>query len=169
MTAQPGDPLARRLRRWVGSWHGGLSIALALLAFDASQGSACEGRPCADRPHAYRPAPRHHGYRSLPRAYRYRPAPWAYGYRNAAWVYGYTSPARAFGDPYAPWPSTSIPPTRTYLNTATPVPNASAIGLTVPVTSGPGLQESGLPPRGPSLFGPSGPPAWGYYYSASDY
>ena len=160
MTVQPGGRHVRGLERKPWRWQGGLSIALALLAFDAPQASACGWWTCGDGRYGYRPAPPAYGYRSPARAYRYRGAPWAYGY---------TSPARVYGYPYAAWPSTSIPPTRSYLNTATPVPNAGAIGLTVPITSAEGLREGGLPPRGPSLFGPNRPPAWGYYYGAPAY
>jgi hypothetical protein len=154
MTPQPGDRFARGpdLQRKPEVWRGGLIVALALLALDAPQSWARERACCGDRPHAYRPAPATRGYRSPTRGYRHRDAPWSYGY---------TSPARVYGDPYAAWPSTSIPPTRSYLNTATPVPNAGAIGLTMPVTSAQGLLEGGLPPNGPSLFGPD-PPPWGY-------
>jgi hypothetical protein len=135
-------------------------MAAACLVFNAPQAAACGWWMCGDGRYAYRPAPPAYGYRSPARTYRYRSAPW---------VYGYTSPARVYGDAYAAWPSTSIPPTRTYLNTATPVPNAGAVGLTVPITTAAGLQEGGLPPRGPSLFGPSQPPAWGYGYGGPAY
>jgi hypothetical protein len=142
-------------------WLGGLGIALALIAFDALPSWACEWWVCGDEPHAYRPVPRpYYGYRGPARAYRYG---------GAAWAYGYTSPARLYGYPYAAWPSTSIPQTRAYLNTATPVPNAGAVGLTIPITSAEGLREGGLPARGPSLFGPSPPPAWSYYYGGPGY
>ncbi len=145
--------------------YGALGVVIALALVGAPAASACGWRMCGDGPYGYRPAPRAYSYRSPPRAYRYRSPTWAYGYRGAAWAHGYTSPARVYGYAYAAWPSTSIPPTRSYLNTATPVPNAAAVGLTAPITSAEGLRESGLPPRGPSLFGPSPPPpAWGYYY-----
>jgi hypothetical protein len=150
----------KRSSRQLAGW----SIALAIVAGSAPQSWACEWRPCGNGPYSYRPAPRVHGYASPVRAHRYRGPNWVYGYRNAAWAYGYTSPARVYGYAYSAWPSTSIPPSRSYLNTATPVPNAGAVGLTAPVTSGQGLLESGLPPNGPSLFGPSPPPSWGYYY-----
>src|SRR5262245_30524189 len=130
-------------------WHAGLSIALVLLALDAPQTWACERWTCGNGRYAYRPAPRAHGYTSPARAYRY----W-----SPAWAYGYTNPARLEGYPYAAWSSISIPQTRSYLNSAAPPPNARAVGLTMPVTSGPGLQETDLPGRGPSLFGPNPPP-----------
>jgi hypothetical protein len=172
MTAQSRIRSARGLprapRRWPWGWHGGLGMALALLAFDAPQAWACGWWTCGDGRYAYRPTPRAHGYKSPARAYRYR-SPWGYGYRGGAWAYGYTSPARLYGYPYAAWPSTSIPPTRSYLNTATPVPNADAVGLTIPVTSRAGLLEGGLPARGPSLFGPDPPPTWGYAYGGPAY
>jgi hypothetical protein len=165
MTAHTADPLAGFAHRRPCGWLGGLGIALALLAIDAPQTWACESRACGNGPYSYRPAPPVCGCRSPARAYRYGSPAWGYGYGGAAraYGYGYTSPARAYGYPYAAWSSTSIPPSRSYLNTATLVPNAGAIGLTAPVTSGQGLLESGLPPRGPSLFGPSPPPS-GYYY-----
>jgi hypothetical protein len=153
-----------------GKRRSALGIALALLVLDVPQSWACGWWwTCGER-QAYRPPPPGYGYRSPARPYNYR---------NAAWSYGYTSPARLYGYPYAAWPSTSIPTTRSYLNTATPVPNAAAVGLTVPITTAEGLREGGLPPRGPSLFGPDPPPAWaygyyggpsyGYYYSAPTY
>jgi hypothetical protein len=165
MIAPIGDCLAERALRRPCRWLGGLSIALALLAVDAPLAWACDWRVCGNARYSYRPAPPVCGCRSPARAYRYGSPAWGYGYGGAAWAYGYgyTSPARAYGYPYAAWSSTSIPPSRSYLNTATLVPNAGAIGLTAPVTSGQGLLESGLPPRGPSLFGPSPPPS-GYYY-----
>jgi hypothetical protein len=147
----------------------GLGAALALLAPSVPQASACDWWwGCRDRPYAERPAPRWHGYRSQWRGY----GPWrGYGYGGAAWAYGYTSPERFYGDPYAAWPSTSIPQREWYIRTAPPVPNANAVGLTMPVTSQQGLFEGGLPAKGPSLFGPNPPPppatSWGYYYSAS--
>jgi hypothetical protein len=169
MTAQPGGRFTQGLQR--RTWGlGGLSIAVAVLAFKAPQASACSWWwACDGPPYADRPPPPAYGYRSPARAYRYRGAPWAYRYRGAPWAYGYTSPERFYGYPYAAWPSTSIPPTRSYLNTATPVPNADAIGLTVPITSAEGLREGGLPLRGPSLFGPQQPPVWGYGYGAPAY
>ena len=39
------------------------------------------------------------------------------------------------------------------------VPNAAVVGLTAPISSGPGLLESALPAPGPSLFGPPPPRA----------
>jgi hypothetical protein len=143
-------------------WCSALGIALALLVLDASQSWACGWWwTCADGPRAYRPPPPGYGYRGPARAYRYR---------NVAWAYGYTSPARVYGDAYAAWPSTSIPLTRSYLNAATRVPNAGAVGLTVPITTAEGLREGGLPPAGPSLFGPDPPPSWGYgYYGGRSY
>jgi hypothetical protein len=149
------------------SWKrfGGPSIALALLVAGAAQASACSWWwTCDGRPYAYRPTPNGYGYngqRRPPRAYGY------YGYRGQAWAYGYSSPARARGDAYAAWPSTSIPPSRWYLATAPRVPNANAVGLTAPVATAAGLLEGGMPARGPSLFGPNPPPAAvGYYYGA---
>jgi len=170
MNAQSGVRPARGLPGTPWSRHIGLGIALAVLAFAAPQAEACGWWwACGDGRYAYRPAPRVNGYGSPARAYRYGRPSWAYGYRAAPWAYGYTSPARFYGDPYAAWSSTSIPSTRSYLNTATPVPNADAIGLTVPITSGQGLLEGGLPPRGPSLFGPDPPPTWAYAYGGPAY
>jgi len=164
MNARPGGCHAPGLKR--RTWRlGGPAIAVAVLAFNAPQAWACEWWTCRDGRYAYRSAPPAYGYRSPARTYRYRGAPRAYRSRGVPWAYGYTSPARASGYGYAAWPSTSIPPTRSYLNTATPVPNAGAVGLIMPITSAEGLREGGLPPRGPSLFGP-GPPAWGYAYGA---
>jgi hypothetical protein len=163
MIAPTGDCLAERALRRPCRWLGGLGIALALVAVDAPQTWACDWRVCGNARYSYRPAQPVCGCRSPARAYRYGRPAWGYGYGGAAWAYGYTSPARAYGYPYAAWSSTSIPPSRSYLNTATLVPNAGAIGLTAPVSSGQGLLESGLPPRGPSLFGPSPPPS-AYYY-----
>jgi hypothetical protein len=150
----------------------GLGAAVAAFALGAPQASACDWWwGCSDRPYAERPAPRWYGYRSQWRGYGYG-RPWrGYGYGGAAWAYGYTSPERFYGDPYAAWPSTSIPQREWYVRTAPPVPNANAVGLTTPVTSQQGLFEGGLPAKGPSLFGPNPPPppatSWGYYYSAS--
>jgi hypothetical protein len=93
----------------------------------------------------------------MPRAHAYRGPPPAYGYGAPPWAYGYTHMAV---------PSTALPQTRWYLRTAPQVPEASTVGLTVPITSAQGLLEGGLPARGPSLFGPTPPPAapaWGYY------
>lgn len=144
--------------RW--RWCGAVGIALAVLTLDAPPTRACGWWWLCDGPYADRPPPRGYGYRSGPSPYRNG---------RAGWAYGYTSPDRVYGgNAYAAWPSTSIPETRSYLNTATPVPNAGAIGLTIPITSAEGLREGGLPPRGPSLFGPDPPPStWGYggYYS----
>ena len=163
MTTQPGADLERGPQGTSRAWQGGVGIALALLAFHAPPASACGWWTCADGRYADRPAPPGFGYRRAARTYRYRSAPRAYRYGGTWWGYGYTSPARFYGYPYAAWPSTSIPPTRAYLNTATPLPNAGAIGLTIPITSAEGLREGGLPGRGPSLFGPDPSPAWGYY------
>jgi hypothetical protein len=136
-------------------------MALSLLALGAPPASACDWWwPCSDRPYAHRPAPRWYGYR----------APWrGYGYRVPPWAYGFTSPARVYGDPYAAWPSTSIPQREWYLRTGLPTPNANAVGLTMPVATRLGLMEAGLPGKGPSLFGPTPlpPPVTGYYYTAS--
>jgi len=169
MIAKSGIRPAGGLLGTPWTWRVGLGIALALLAFDAPQAWACGWWTCGDGRYAYRPAPPAYGYRTPGRSYRYRSPAWAYRYNGAPWAYGYTSPARWYGYPYAAWSSTSIPSTRSYLNTATPVPNADAIGLTAPITSGQGLLEAGLPPRGPSLFGPSPPPAWGYAYGGPAY
>jgi hypothetical protein len=140
---------------------GGLSVALVILGLGAPQASACGWWwACDDAPYAYRPGPNGYGYgyRNWPRAY--------YGYRAPAWGYGYSNPARGW-DPYAAWPSTSIPQSRWYLSTTLPSPANSEVGLTMPVTTAFGLQAGGLPAKGPSLFGPNPPPAaLGYYYSS---
>jgi hypothetical protein len=147
-------PRGTRLRRLVTV----AALILALALSGAPPASACDWWwPCGER------------------AYAARPVPWAYGYRTppprgSGWAYGYSNPARGWGDVYAAWPSTSIPPSRWYERTAPPVPNADAVGLTMPITSAQGLAEGGLPAKGPSLFGPNPPPAaWGYRYGRPAY
>jgi hypothetical protein len=139
------------------------AAALALPALGVPRAEACGLLwACAERqPFADRGAPRAYGYRSRPRAYRHR----------GAWWYGYTSPARAYGDPYAAWPSTAIPPTRWYLGTALPAASTNTVGLTSPVASAYGLSHGGMPARGPTLFGPNSAPTggWGYYYGGYYY
>ena len=127
-------------------------VALGLTVSDAPQASACDWWwVCGDQAYASRPPP-------LPRGY-WSPPP------RRGWAYGYSNPARGYGDTFAAWPSTSIPPSRWYERTAPPVPNADAVGLTMPITSKEGLFESALPAKGPSLFGPNPPPAaWGHRY-----
>jgi hypothetical protein len=145
-------------------WCGSGCIALAVLTLDAAPTRACGWWWLCDGPYTDRPPSRAYSYRG-------RSSPYRYG--RPGWAYGYTSPDRVYGgSAYAAWPSTSIPQTSSYLNTATPVPNAGAIGLTIPVTSAEGLREGGLPPGGPSLFGPDPPPStWAYagYYGAPAY
>jgi hypothetical protein len=136
-----------------------ISAVLALLVVGTPQARACDWWwACGERSHANRQAPPAYGYRRLPRPYR-----------GGAWAYGYSSPARAY-DPYAAWPSTSIPESRWYTGTALQVPNAAGVGLTAPTASAEGLLEGGLPPRGPSLFGPPAPPpGWAYAYGVPSY
>jgi hypothetical protein len=64
-----------------------------------------------------------------------------------------------------------MPPSGWYAGTALAVPNANAVGLTAPIATAEGLLEAGLPPPGPSLFGPDPlpPPGWGYGYGAPAY
>jgi hypothetical protein len=110
------DPaLMRSIQMTICTRLGGLSVALAVLGLGVPQASACGWWwACGDTPYAYRPGPNRYGYgyRSRPRAH--------YAYRGPAWVYGYSNPARAW-DPYAAWPSTSIPQSRWFLSTALPV------------------------------------------------
>jgi hypothetical protein len=128
--------------------------ALSLLGLGIPEASACGWLwACGDRPYTYRDAPR---------TYPYRP-PGVYGYRRIPGSYGFTSPERVYGYPYAAWPSASIPPRRWYLGSTLPGANTDAVGLTAPIASQQGLLESGLPAKGPSLFGPSAPPSWSYY------
>lgn len=147
-----------------------LGLALAAAVLGAPPASACDWwLLCDGWAQVGPPEPRSWGYRSAPRwhgnGYRQR-----YGYRAPPRRYGYYgAPAWAYGDPYAAWPSTAIPPTPWYLDTALPGANTPAIGLTAPVSSADGLLKGGLPARGPSLFGPDPVPAgnaWGYYYNA---
>jgi hypothetical protein len=134
--------------------------ALALLGLGAPKAAACGWLwPCTDRPYASRDAPPTYGYASPRRR--------GHGYYGKPrWSYGFTSPARAYGNAYAAWPSTAIPPSRWYLRTALPGANTNTIGLTPPVYGLQGLQWGGMPARGPTLFGPQPTPpgAWGYYY-----
>jgi hypothetical protein len=142
-----------RVARSSSARCGAIAAAFVLTMAEAPQARACNWWwACADRPSVARATPRAHAYR-----------PWAYG--GAGWAYGYSNPAR-FYDPYAAWPSTSIPQSRWYTSTALQVPNAAAVGLTAPISSGPGLLESALPARGPSLFGPPPPPS---YYGSPSY
>jgi hypothetical protein len=138
-----------------------LAILLSLLPLGAPDAAACDWWRCPESTYASRPTARTHPARSYPYARRSdRPA----------WSYGYTSPARARGYAYAPWPSTSMPSSGWYTETAMPVPNANAVGLTAPIATAEGLLEAGLPPSGPSLFGPDPPPpTWGYYYGSPAY
>ena len=141
------------------------AAAIALLGFGAPQAAACGWLwACAERPYAYRASPHADRYRSPPRR--------AYRHGGRWWAYGYTSPARAYGDAYAAWPSTSIPPSRWYARTALPGARTDAVGLRAPTTSAEGILRSGMPARGPTLFGPPAPVsgyAYGNYYGAPAY
>jgi hypothetical protein len=157
-----------------------VGVALGLVAAGAAPASACDWlSPCAGPAYGYRSSGYVYGspawsYRYASPTSRYR----AYGYRNgyrrygyASWYgspwYGYddTTPGWAYGYVYATRPSATLPPSEWYVDSALMVPNSASVGLTAPISSAPGLLESGLPARGPSLFGPSPPPpAWGYRY-----
>src|SRR5262245_22734446 len=123
--------------------HGGLGIALACLMLGAPQAWACGWWWCDDG---------------------------RYGYRQPARAHAYRSPARAYRYAYAAWPSTTIPQTRAYLNSAPQIPGAGttlAVGLTAPIATADGLLQGGVPAKGPTLFGPPAPPPGyysGYYY-----
>jgi hypothetical protein len=126
--------------------HGSLGIALACLVVGAPQAWACGGWWPFDEAR--------YGCRQPARGYTR-----GYGYRG--WPRGH-------GDNYAAVPSTAIPPSRAYLATTPPLPDAGSGGLTAPIATTQGILESGIPGPGPSLFGPS-PPAYGYYYSGYYY
>ena len=115
-----------------------LGIVLALLLLGCTEAAACGWWDCGNR---------------------------AYGYRQPTRAYGYRSTTRVYGYIYAARPSTSIRPSRWYLRTAIPVPDAGAVGLTAPIATADGLMEGGLPGKGPTLFGPSAT-TQGYYYTS---
>jgi hypothetical protein len=127
--------------------RGGVGIALACLVLGAPQAWACGWWPFDEARYGCRQPARGYGYTR------------GYGYRG--WP-------RAYGDNYATVPSTAIPPSRAYLATAPPLPDAGSGGLTPPIATTQGILASGIPSPGPSLFGPS-PPAYGYYYSGYYY
>jgi hypothetical protein len=137
-----------------GKRYLGLGVVLfALAVASPQQASACDGSwLCGDRAFTSRWAPRAYGYRYR-HGHAYRARRRGYGYRGAGWRYGYTSPARAYGDPYAAWSSTSIPASRWYLNAAPPIVNSGAVVVMAPTFTNPGPLTYGEVGRGPSLFG----------------
>jgi hypothetical protein len=125
-----------------------LRLAVAALALGlgagAPEAAACGWLwACADRPYAYRDAPRAYGYWGPRRVHRYAGAHiYGYGYR----------------------PRRAIPTSRWYLGTALPATRTDQVGLTPPITTSQALLYSSMPARGPSLFGP--PIGWGYAYGS---
>jgi hypothetical protein len=127
---------------------GAIGIGLALLLLGGPQASACSWWwGCDEGRNGYRPrarAWRYNGYRY--NGYRYNG-----GLRNA---YAYTS-----FDYYTGLPSTYL---YRYPVSGPPLPDAGATGLTPPIATFDGILSSGVPSRGPTLFGPPAPPQ-GYY------